>query len=180
MAQQPQHTGTMYYSEMESPLGPLLLTGNGAALASLYMHDQKHRPALPSSYQRDDRVFARVREQLRAYFAGELQNFDIPLAPSGTAFQEEVWQALRTIPYGAIETYGSLAARIGRPGASRAVGLANGRNPIGIIVPCHRVIGANGSLTGYGGGIDRKRWLLEHERRHAQVGQGELQLVQSG
>lgn len=160
----------LHYSEMESPLGPLLLMGDGSALSGLYMEEQKYRPALPSGCRRADDSFRVVREQLRAYFAGELREFDLPIAGQGTTFQMAVWQALCSIPYGTTETYGNLARRLGRAGASRAVGLANGRNPIGIIVPCHRVIGANGSLTGYGGGVERKRWLLEHERRLATVG----------
>ena len=106
---------------------------------------------------------AGVRQQLDAYFAGELQTFDLPLHMAGTPFQKQVWQGLLTIPYGTTISYAELARRIGRPGASRAVGAANGRNPIGIIVPCHRVIGANGTLTGYGGGLDRKEWLIAHE-----------------
>ncbi|WP_028238948.1 methylated-DNA--[protein]-cysteine S-methyltransferase [Stutzerimonas azotifigens] len=161
----------MYYSEMNSPVGNLLLLGDGTALTGLYMHDQKYRPPLPAGCRRDDRLFAPVRAQLEAYFAGERRRFDVRLSPRGTPFQQAVWQALCDIPYGATESYGALAARIGRQGASRAVGLANGHNPIGIIVPCHRVLGADGSLTGYGGGIERKRWLLDCERRHAAAGQ---------
>ena len=112
----------------------------------------------------DPEPFGPAIEQLDEYFSGERQDFDLPLAVAGTTFQQRVWAALREIPYGETESYGELAARIGSPGASRAVGLANGRNPIGIIVPCHRVIGASGSLTGYGGGIERKRQLLDMER----------------
>lgn len=156
-----------YYSELDSPVGMLLLLGDGAALTGLYMPEQKYGPLLPEGCRRDDAPFRPVREQLLAYFASELRDFDVPLAGHGTAFQQTVWQALRDIPYGSTETYGALAKRIGKQGASRAVGLANGRNPIGIIVPCHRVIGADGSLTGYDGGVERKRWLLEHERRYA-------------
>jgi methylated-DNA-[protein]-cysteine S-methyltransferase len=112
--------------------------------------------------QADD-VLRQVEYQLTAYFAGELRDFDLPLAPVGTPFQERVWQALRDIPYGATTSYSALANRIGAPGAARAVGLANGRNPIAIIIPCHRVIGAGGTLVGYGGGLNRKRWLLDLE-----------------
>ncbi|MEX0741022.1 MAG: methylated-DNA--[protein]-cysteine S-methyltransferase [Pseudohongiella sp.] len=155
------------YSEVKSPLGVLTLTGNGEALTGLYMEAQKHRPALPRHCVRDDTCFASVREQLAAYFAGELRSFDVPLAGSGTDFQQRVWQALRDIPYGVTESYGALAARIGKPAASRAVGMANGRNPIGIIVPCHRVLGVSGALTGYGGGLARKQWLLAHEQAMA-------------
>jgi methylated-DNA-[protein]-cysteine S-methyltransferase len=155
-----------YFSEIDSPVGTLLLVGDGESLTGLYMNDQRHRPDFPSS-ERNDRCFKEVRSQLKAYFAGQLTEFDIPLAGQGTSFQQTVWKALRKIPYGMTQTYGSLAKRIGNPNASRAVGLANGRNPIGIIVPCHRVIGANGTLTGYAGGVQRKQWLLEHERRYA-------------
>ena len=108
-------------------------------------------------------------EQLEAYFAGERREFDLELEPVGTNFQRRVWEALLTIPYGETRSYGQIAEQIGSPGASRAVGLANGHNPIGIIVPCHRVIGANGSLTGYGGGLDRKRALLELERQSSDM-----------
>ncbi|OFE13140.1 cysteine methyltransferase [Pseudohongiella acticola] len=154
-----------YYSEVDSPLGVLTLTGNGDALTGLYMTAQKHRPALPARSVRDDKRFVQVREQLAAYFAGELQCFDVPLAGKGTDFQQQVWQALCDIPFGVTESYGALAMRLGKPSAPRAVGMANGRNPIGIIVPCHRVLGASGALTGYGGGIARKQWLLAHEQR---------------
>jgi methylated-DNA-[protein]-cysteine S-methyltransferase len=156
-----------YFSEIDSPVGTLCLLGDGASLKGLYMVDQKHRPALPLGCERNDRVFRSVKEQLAAYFAGKLQEFELELAGEGSAFQKKVWRALVDIPYGATESYGGLARRIGNVNASRAVGLANGRNPIGIIVPCHRVVGANGSLTGYGGGLERKQWLLEHERRFA-------------
>lgn len=154
----------IYHSEMKSPLGTLTFTNNGDALTGLYMEEQKHRPALPAHSVRDDKRFVAVREQLAAYFAGELHEFDVPLDAAGTEFQQRVWQALGTIPFGVTDTYGGLAARLGQPSASRAVGLANGRNPIGIIVPCHRVLGASGALTGYGGGLARKQWLLAHEQ----------------
>lgn len=157
------HAG--FFSELDSPVGALLLVGDEQALSGLYMHDQRHRPTLPDGCKRNDRAFREAREQLRAYFAGKLRDFALPLAAAGSPFQRAVWKALRTIPFGRTESYGTLARRIGKPGASRAVGLANGRNPIGIIVPCHRVVGADGSLTGYGGGLSRKQWLLEHERR---------------
>lgn len=157
----------IYFSELDSPVGSLTLVGDGEALMGLYMHDQRHRPELPEGAERHDRAFSEAREQLRAYFNGKLQEFDLPLHSEGTTFQRSVWRALQKIPYGVTQSYGELAQRIGKPGASRAVGLANGKNPIGIIVPCHRVIGANGTLTGYGGGLERKQWLLEHERRYA-------------
>jgi methylated-DNA-[protein]-cysteine S-methyltransferase len=165
-----------YYSELASPLGPLLLLGDEHALSAVYMQEHRHQPAFPNACQRCDRALSQAREQLQAYFAGELLEFELELSAQGTAFQRQVWQSLRTIGFGETESYGGLARRIGNPSASRAVGLANGKNPISIIVPCHRVIGANGSLTGYGGGMERKRWLLEHERCvAARQGRFELQ-----
>jgi methylated-DNA-[protein]-cysteine S-methyltransferase len=158
---------TLFYSEHNSPVGPLLLRGNGQALTGMFMQKQRYRPDLPENCIRDDSLFVAIKEQLTAYFAGALQTFDMPLAPQGTEFQKTVWKGLLDIPFGVTESYGSLAKRIGHDGAARAVGLANGHNPIGIIIPCHRVIGANGSLTGYGGGIERKQWLLEHEQRYS-------------
>jgi methylated-DNA-[protein]-cysteine S-methyltransferase len=153
-----------YFSKMDSPIGELLLVGDGTSLTQLLMLNQKYYGSeTQQDWLRDDAIFRAAREQLQAYFAGELRVFDLQLAPSGTAFQRRVWQALRDIPYGQTESYGALAKRINSPKASRAVGMANGHNPISIIVPCHRVIGSNGSLTGYGGGIERKHWLLEHE-----------------
>jgi len=160
-------TAASYFSELDSPVGSLLLLGDERHLTGLYMQEQRHRPPLPDGCRQNDKVFARVREQLRQYFAGKLQQFEIELAGEGSPFQRRVWKALCTIPFGATESYGGLARRIGNANASRAVGLANGKNPIGIIVPCHRVVGANGALTGYGGGLERKKWLLEHERRYA-------------
>jgi methylated-DNA-[protein]-cysteine S-methyltransferase len=154
-----------YYTEIDSPVGTLQLRGNGKALTGVFMDEQRYRPEMPKDLIRDDELFVAAREQFAAYFAGKLQVFDLVLAPQGTEFQKIVWQALLAIPFGATESYGALAKRIGNANASRAVGLANGHNPIGIIIPCHRVIGANGSLTGYGGGIERKQWLLNHERR---------------
>lgn len=159
-------TEPVYYTELDSPIGTLLITGNGAAITGLHMEQQATRPAIGDNWHRDDQCFRDAREQLTAYFDGSLQQFDLPLAGVGTGFQQTVWAALREIPYGETQTYGQLARRIGNQKASRAVGLANGRNPIGIIVPCHRVIGANGSLTGYAGGIERKQWLLAHEQAH--------------
>jgi len=153
-----------YFSKMDSPIGELLLVSDGTSLTQLLMLNQKYYGSeTQQDWQRDDAIFGAAREQLEAYFAGDLRIFDLPLAPAGTAFQQKVWQALRDIPYGQTESYGALAKRIDAPKASRAVGMANGHNPISIIVPCHRVIGANGNLTGYGGGIERKRWLLAHE-----------------
>ena len=147
----------------ESPVGELTLVGDGEAISGLYMTEHRHRPPLPATARRDDAAFAHAREQLDEYFAAERTEFDLPLRMEGSSFQREVWTALRDIRYGETVSYGELARRIGRPDASRAVGLANGRNPISIVVPCHRVIGASGSLTGYGGGIERKRFLLDLE-----------------
>ncbi len=151
-------------SSLHSPIGPLLLYGDGAALTGLFMATGKYTAGLPAGARRDDGPFRAARAQLEAYFAGELQEFTLDLAPEGTPFQSRVWRALLAIPYGATESYGALARRIGLPRAARAVGLANGRNPISIVIPCHRVIGADGSLTGYGGGLERKQWLLAHEQ----------------
>lgn len=153
------------YSLMPSPVGRLRLLGDGEALCALYLEDEDAAAPDPQ-YRRDDGVFAVAREQLQAYFAGHLRLFDLPLAAGGTPFQQTVWRALREIPYGQTLSYGELAARIGQPGAARAVGLANGQNPLAIVVPCHRVIGARGALTGYAGGLARKRWLLTHEASH--------------
>jgi methylated-DNA-[protein]-cysteine S-methyltransferase len=146
----------------DSPVGPLTLVSDGAALVALEF-DNVNRPVLQAP-RGEDEVLAAARRQLDAYFAGRLRSFDLPLAPKGTAFQQRVWKALTRIPYGATRSYGALASAIGAPGASRAVGLANGRNPIAIVIPCHRVIGADGSLTGFGGGVERKRFLLELEQ----------------
>ncbi|MFD9390733.1 methylated-DNA--[protein]-cysteine S-methyltransferase [Streptomyces sp. NPDC060000] len=152
-----QHTIT------DSPYGPLTLVADDGVLCGLYMSGQRHRPTEENFGPRDDTLFGHAEEQLKAYFAGELKEFGLELRLDGTPFQRSVWAELRGIPYGETRTYGELAAALGSPAASRAVGLANGRNPIGIIVPCHRVIGAGGGLTGYGGGLDRKQRLLEFE-----------------
>lgn len=152
------------FSLVPSPVGDLLLTGDGTVLTGCYFTGPDH-PSDPSAgLVRDDGAFAGARAQLEQYFAGERTAFDLALAPSGTAFQLRVWQQLRTIPYGATCSYADVARAIGAGNGFRAVGLANGRNPISIIVPCHRVIGADGSLTGYGGGMARKRFLLDLER----------------
>jgi methylated-DNA-[protein]-cysteine S-methyltransferase len=153
---------TTYTTQHPSPLGDLQLIAGDDGLLGLYLPDPRHGPA-PASHRSADEPFAAVREQLDAYFAGELETFDLRLAPAGTAFQLRVWEELTRIPFGETISYGELAGRLGEPRAVRAVGLANGRNPISIVVPCHRVIGADGSLVGYGGGLERKRWLLEHE-----------------
>ena len=147
---------------IDSPLGPLTLAGTGSTLMHLRMIDQTHDPDR-SKWQHEPNGFADIADQLSAYFAGELEEFDVDLALFGTDFQRRVWAALRTIPYGQTRSYGQLAEQIGSPGGARAVGLANGRNPVAIIVPCHRVVGSSGAMTGYGGGIDRKRALLDLE-----------------
>lgn len=154
---------TKQHTVIDSPYGPLTLVAEGGALCGLYMTDQRHRPPEETFGQRDETPFGAMIDQLAAYFAGELKEFTLELRLSGTEFQRRVWDQLRRIPYGETRSYGDLADALGNPGASRAVGLANGKNPIGIVVPCHRVVGANGSLTGYGGGLDRKQRLLDFE-----------------
>jgi methylated-DNA-[protein]-cysteine S-methyltransferase len=144
---------------IDSPIGELLLSAEGGAITALHMEPL---PEQANGSKRDP-VLAAARKQLDRYFAGKLTAFDLPLAPAGSDFFQQVWTELRQVPFGETITYADLAGRVGRPGHFRAVGAANGRNPISIIVPCHRVVGSNGSLTGYGGGIERKRWLLDHE-----------------
>jgi methylated-DNA-[protein]-cysteine S-methyltransferase len=151
------------YSVVPSPLGDLTLTSDGSALTGLYLADAAHARVPEPSWVRDDASLREVARQLAEYFAGTRSHFDIPLAPSGTPFQRSVWQVLRAIPFGQTLSYAELAQRIGARSAVRAVGAANGKNPISIIVPCHRVIGSDGSLTGYAGGLPRKRWLLSLE-----------------
>jgi methylated-DNA-[protein]-cysteine S-methyltransferase len=151
----------------QSPIGRLLLTSDGTALTGLYM--EPSRKAQSTDGWTEDAAVAPLPatlRQLTEYFGGTRRDFDLPLRMQGTEFQKRVWRELTEIPYGQTWSYGELAKRIDNPSASRAVGLANGRNPISILVPCHRVIGADGSLTGYGGGLDRKRWLLAHEGLH--------------
>jgi methylated-DNA-[protein]-cysteine S-methyltransferase len=152
------------YTVIDSPYGPLTLVADDGDLCGLYMVGQRHRPPEESFGEPDDTPFGEVIDQLRAYFAGELKEFTLELRLHGTPFQRSVWEQLSRIPYGETRSYGQLADALGNPGASRAVGLANGKNPVGIIVPCHRVIGAGGGLTGYGGGLDRKRRLLDFEQ----------------
>jgi methylated-DNA-[protein]-cysteine S-methyltransferase len=151
-----------YFTRWQSPLGELLLTSDGTALTGLYLN----QPPTPGDDWIADATaapFPATIEQLSEYFAGTRTAFDVPLAQNGTVFQKQVWQELGRIPYGMTISYGELAARIGNRNASRAVGLANGKNPISILVPCHRVIGTNGTLTGYSGGMERKRALLDFE-----------------
>ncbi len=154
-----------YYSTMPSPIGRLLLVATDKGLSGVFMEDHAGGPNPEPDWVRDDEHLNLAKRQLEKYFAGELRDFDLLLDVSGTPFQLEVWNALRRIPYGETRSYGDLARDIGRPNAVRAVGLANGRNPVSIIVPCHRVIGSDGSLTGYGGGLPRKQYLLQHEAR---------------
>ncbi|BDI29211.1 methylated-DNA--protein-cysteine methyltransferase [Capsulimonas corticalis] len=160
----------IYYTQIDSPVDTITLTSDGAALTGVYMNEHKHAVLFADEWIRDDQAapFPEAKRQLEEYFAGARTEFDLPLAPSGTPFQQTVWSTLREIPYGETITYGALAARLGNPNASRAVGLANGRNPISIIVPCHRVIGANGKLVGYGGGLGCKEILLATEKQHPQ------------
>lgn len=155
---------SLRYRTVDSPVGPLTLAGIGTTLMHLRMADQTHEPDRSGWAPAGTTAFGDVVDQLEAYFDGSLIEFDVDLHLDGTEFQRRVWDALRAIPYGETRSYGEIAAQIGSPGASRAVGLANGRNPIGIIVPCHRVVGSTGNLTGYGGGLDRKRILLDLEK----------------
>jgi methylated-DNA-[protein]-cysteine S-methyltransferase len=158
----------LIFSYAQSPIGDLLVAKNGGnALAEIRFAHDGRPAAAPKAWIRNDRALADVVAQLRAYFDGDLREFTLPLAFHGTEFQERVWGRLRAIPYGETTTYGAIARDIGNPEAVRAVGAANGANPIPIVVPCHRVIGSNGSLTGFGGGIEVKRWLLAHEARIA-------------
>ena len=156
-----------YYSYYDSPVGSLLLAGDGIALNLISFPSGKAARLPQADWMRRNDAFKRVKQQLAAYFAGELTDFDLVLTPEGTEFQRSVWAELQTIPYGVTRSYGDIANQIGKPDASRAVGAANGQNPIPIIIPCHRVIGSNGSLTGFGGGLDCKQFLLRLEQTHA-------------
>ena len=155
------------HTVLDSPVGPLTAVCADGGLAGLYLDGQRHRPGPERLGPRDDRVLPSLREQLSDYWAGTLTAFDLPLVVTGTPFQRQVWAALQTVPYGATCTYTDLAVAVGRPTAVRAVGAANGRNPVCLVVPCHRVVGAGGGLTGYAGGLERKRFLLDHELCHA-------------
>lgn len=160
----------MTYRIIDSPIGPItLVVDDEDALLRLNMVEHKHLPDPATFGPRDDTVAGQAAEQLAEYFEGLRTQFDLRLAPHGTAFQLRVWQVLREIPYGQTWTYGQVADKLGAPKSARAVGAAVGRNPISIIVPCHRVVGADGQLIGYAGGIDRKRWLLAHEQGKAQA-----------
>lgn len=155
--------GRIYYTTMESPVGGLRLVAEELGLRTVWFLRGSKKEAPDKDWKEDAAFFADVMRQLRAYFAGELREFEIPLLMEGTEFQKRVWKSLQTIPYGQTISYGELARKMGDPKAVRAVGAANGQNPIPIIVPCHRVIGSNGSLTGFGGGLENKKKLLELE-----------------
>jgi len=156
----------MIYDTMDTEIaGALILAGDEKGLRHLNFMAGRHPLAIEKSWRRDPACFSTLKHQLDAYLAGEIQSFDIALAPEGTPFQMQVWSALKEIPYGSVVSYRWIANRIGNPGAVRAVGAANGRNPISIIIPCHRVIGSDGSLTGYGGGLEVKRRLLSLENQ---------------
>ncbi len=153
----------MLYTTFDSPIGELLLAGDASGLRVLSMQDARRPRRIGHDWERDDKSFAPPRTQLLEYFDGTRTEFDVELSLHGNAFEQRVWRELLAIPYGETVSYGHIAKTIGAPSAARAVGLANGRNPVALIVPCHRVIGANGSLTGYGGGLERKRYLLDLE-----------------
>ncbi|MEM7043658.1 MAG: methylated-DNA--[protein]-cysteine S-methyltransferase [Pseudomonadota bacterium] len=158
---------TLAYGYLESPIGALLVAGDDIGLHCISFPRGSRAVGPGDVWRRDDAFFKEAFAQLSGYFRGELTAFDLPLHFTGTAFQKTVWQALIDIPYGETTSYGAIARAIGRPTASRAVGAANGANPLPIIAPCHRVIGADRSLTGFGGGLEIKRFLLDHERRVA-------------
>lgn len=154
----------IFYTTVDSPLGPILLAGNNEGLRELNFQEGKRPTPIGADWEKNAAPFAETVAQLQAYFDGELQEFDLPLAPTGTPFQITVWRELQAIPYGETISYGELARRIGKPKAARAVGSANGANPLPLVVPCHRVVGSDGRLTGYGGGLPIKEALLAHER----------------
>ena len=158
-------TPAPHYTHVHSPLGRLLLVSNGTELTGLYMQGQQYEQTPGRDWVRNDEssLFGQARAELAAYFTGRLTKFEVPVLIQGTAFQEQVWHLLASIPYGTTVTYGAIAAHLGDPGAARTVGYTVGRNPISVIVPCHRVLAANGALTGYNGGLERKRWLLDLE-----------------
>jgi len=158
-------TNKVYYDIIESPIGPILLAGNEDGLKHLIFLKGKKKADIPKDWIQNTDFFKEAVRQLEAYFSGELKSFNLKLAPEGTDFQKSVWKALCEIPYGGTRTYKEIAASIGKPRAYRAVGLANNRNPIPIIIPCHRVIGADGKLTGYASGLDIKEYLLKLEKR---------------
>ncbi len=160
-----------YYDFYESPHGQMLLVAGEAGLCGVYFDGQKHHPRIASQWRRDARhaTLNQAKRELEEYFAGGRRRFEVALAPEGTRFQHSVWKAISSVGFGATISYAELAERAGCPGSARAAGAATGRNPIGIIVPCHRIVGSNGSLTGYAGGLDRKRALLALESRRAEL-----------
>jgi methylated-DNA-[protein]-cysteine S-methyltransferase len=158
------------FTRMASPIGTLLLVGRDGGLAGLYVDEHEKAPGVDPAWVEDARPFVEVQRQLEEYFAGDRRTFDLELRPVGTPFQRSVWRALEEIPWGETCSYGDIARRVGRPTAFRAVGLANGRNPLSIVIPCHRVIGSGGAMTGYGWGLERKTWLLRHEGLQSLVG----------
>jgi methylated-DNA-[protein]-cysteine S-methyltransferase len=166
-----KRTNTKFFTTLPSPVGRLTLVARGETLAGVYFDDDAQAAAARADATRDDRRLRLAATQLEEYFAGTRTAFDLTLAPEGTSFQKKVWAALGRIPFGETASYGEIARAIGKPAASRAIGGANHRNPIAIVVPCHRVIGADGSMTGYGGGLGRKRLLLELEARVAGASQ---------
>ena len=167
----PSTTDTTIYATTPSPIGPLLLLADdGRRVTGLYVDAERGAPDHDPRWRRDDEALRPAIEQLDAYFEGELTTFDLELAPHGTPFQLEVWRRLSEIPYSETLSYRDIAEQVGRPQASRAVGQANGHNPISIVVPCHRVIATDGTLGGYGWGLPRKRWLLDHEAEVAGTG----------
>jgi methylated-DNA-[protein]-cysteine S-methyltransferase len=149
---------------VETPFGTMVICGSESSICQLFLPKAKGRPSFPLEKRGKPASVAKAAEQLGAYFAGELTHFELPLSPLGTDWQKRVWQALLEVPFGKTATYGGIAKAVGKPKAARAVGMATGRNPIAVIVPCHRVIGSDGKLTGYGGGLDLKANLLAHER----------------
>jgi methylated-DNA-[protein]-cysteine S-methyltransferase len=161
---------SIYYSQIASPLGPLLVTLQHDQLTNVCMNQQKRAVAIQPEWINEDKPFRSLAEQFYQYFLGKRHQFDIPIRLQGTTFQEIVWNELLSIPYGTTTTYGELAKRIGNPKAVRAVGMANGQNPIPIIVPCHRVIGSNGKLTGFSGGLHNKAMLLSLEENSCRHG----------
>jgi methylated-DNA-[protein]-cysteine S-methyltransferase len=157
------------YTRVASPVGALFLAGDERSLWALWIEGQRWGPQIGRDWRTAAEPFSEAARQLGQYFAGERAGFELPLRMHGSEFRRRVWEALRDIPFGQTRSYGELARSVGRPSAARAVGLANGRNPFAIILPCHRVVGSTGALVGYAGGLERKRWLLAHERRSVAV-----------
>ena len=162
MTSPPEVETVTLYARLDSPLGPLLACASGGAITGLWFEEGRHAPAPGAGWRRapQDPVLRQLAREIAEYFAGRRRTFDVAVAPAGTPFQQAVWRALRTVPYGATASYAAIAAAIDRPRAVRATGAANARNPVSILIPCHRIVGADGALTGYAGGIARKEWLL--------------------